>query len=221
MEHYWRKVLLRAWADTKSSFGLNQKTATAALIVIVGAVLAYMHTGSLPDDATKSIWYGLSLGVAGVFLFGWNFVAAQAEIFKESSAESATKIAALESAIAERKQPEKANLDAWTRVKELRLHEAAPLWCDEEPTWPKMSRKAAAWLTVLQDAIQNGDLEHVPKSWDRYETGTESLASRMVPGGVSVSKRILARSESTVVTRAALIEYAKKSGVVPTFLREP
>jgi hypothetical protein len=220
MEHYWRKVFSRAWADTKSSLGFNQKMAAAGLIVIAGAIFAYIHTGSVPDDVTKSLWYGLPFCVAGIALFGWNFMMAQEAIFNEFATDSAAKIADLEFLIAQRKLPQKPNLEAWTRVKELRLHQAASLWCDEEPTWPKLSRKAASWLTALQDAVENGDLEHVQKPWDRYEMGRKSLPSKMLPGGVSVSEQVLIRSESTVVTRDALREYARKFGSVPTFLQQ-
>jgi hypothetical protein len=81
MDKYWRKVFWQAWADTRQSFGFNQKTVATALVTIVGLVIAYFSTGSATNDGLKLLWYASSVLVAGLVLFAWNFVNAQAAIY--------------------------------------------------------------------------------------------------------------------------------------------
>jgi hypothetical protein len=80
IDKYWQKVFWQAWADTRQSFGLNQKTAASGLVAIVGLFIVYFSTGSAMNDGLKLLWYALSVLVAGLLLFCWNFVNAQAAI---------------------------------------------------------------------------------------------------------------------------------------------
>jgi hypothetical protein len=49
MGNYWRRVFARAWADTKQSFGWNQKTVATALVALAGLAVAFIQLGIRRD----------------------------------------------------------------------------------------------------------------------------------------------------------------------------
>ena len=104
MGNYWRKVFARAWADTKQSFGWNQKTAAIVLVAVAGLVVTLFQLGFAATVASAvgllSAGAVLSSIIAGVVLFVRNFFSAQANLYIELSKSSGEKIAALESALA-------------------------------------------------------------------------------------------------------------------------
>jgi len=86
---YWRKVFARAWADTKQSFGWNQKTAATVLVAAIGLVVTFFQLGFAATVASAlgllSAGAALSSIVAGAVLFVWNFFSAQANLYVELS----------------------------------------------------------------------------------------------------------------------------------------
>jgi hypothetical protein len=102
MLDYWRKVLVRAWADTKHSFGWNQKTVATVLVALAGIAVAFLHFGLVPAiaSATGLFWTALPIVIAGFLLFAWNFISALASLYIELSKSSGETIAALELALA-------------------------------------------------------------------------------------------------------------------------
>jgi hypothetical protein len=107
MGSYWHKVFARAWADTKQSFGWNQKTAAAVLVALAGIGVAFFQLGiiAMIASATGLFWTGLPFVGAGLFLFVWNFFSAVASLYTELSKSSGEKIAALETTLAKLQQP--------------------------------------------------------------------------------------------------------------------
>src|SRR5215813_932347 len=103
MGNYWRKVLARAWADTKQSFGWNQKTATTVLLAVMGLGVKFFQLGfaATVTSATGLLWTALPFVGAGFLLFIWNFISAPAALHTQLN----NKIAALEAALAALKQP--------------------------------------------------------------------------------------------------------------------
>jgi hypothetical protein len=117
---YWRKVFARAWADTKQSFGWNQKTAATVVVAAVGLVITFFQLGfaATVASAIGSLSAGAALSslVAGAVLFVWNFFSPQANLYLELSKTSSEKITALESALADLKEPPGLEKKQFTRV---------------------------------------------------------------------------------------------------------
>jgi len=63
MENYWAKALTQAWADTKKSFGLNEKTAATSAAKpkgrraggTTGAKVGAIHFGGPSHALAKSL----------------------------------------------------------------------------------------------------------------------------------------------------------------------
>src|SRR5215470_14077907 len=131
---YWRKVFARAWADTKQSFGWNQKTVATALLAIAGIAIVFLQLGfsAALASAAGSFWTALTIIGAGLVLFVWNFFSASASLYNELSKSSGEKIAALELALANLEQPPP-DYAAVRHIDRLTLREAAFYWCDLSP----------------------------------------------------------------------------------------
>src|SRR4051812_9231229 len=114
MGTYWRKVFARAWADTKQSFGWNQKTLVTVLVVLAGVVgtLFKLGFGAAFESATGLIWTALPvIGVAFV-LFAWNFFSAIIEVEFSRRVEPPLDYAAIR------------------HIDQMSLRDAAFFWCD-------------------------------------------------------------------------------------------
>src|SRR5262249_6368490 len=86
MGNYWRKVLARAWADTKQSFGWNQKTAATVLLAVVGLGVTFFQLGfaATVTSATGLLWTALPFVGAGFLFFIWNFISAPAALHTQA-----------------------------------------------------------------------------------------------------------------------------------------
>src|SRR5262245_36766645 len=128
---YWRKVFARAWADTKQSFGWNQKTVATVLVAVVGIGVAFIQLGfaAMLTSATGLFWTALPFVIAGCALFVWNLFSAPASLYAELDKSSREKIAALESRLTKFAEPLPPDYSAWRHVDELNLRDAAFLWC--------------------------------------------------------------------------------------------
>jgi hypothetical protein len=102
MGNYWRKVFAQAWADTKQSFGWNQKTAATGLGALALVVVAFFHFGfaAMLTSAIGLFWTALPIAIAGLLLFVWNFFSVPA-----LHTELSKKIAALETTLEGLKEP--------------------------------------------------------------------------------------------------------------------
>jgi hypothetical protein len=103
MGNYWRKVFARAWADTKQSFGWNEKTAVIVLTAVMGLVVTYFQSGSIAAiaSATGLFWTGLATVAVAFVIFLWKFVSIPPALDTELN----KKIASLESKPANLEQP--------------------------------------------------------------------------------------------------------------------
>jgi hypothetical protein len=224
MGNYWRKVFARAWADTKQSFGRNQKTAATVLVAVAGLVVTLFQLGFAATVASAvgllSAGAALSSIIAGVVLFVWNFFSAQANLYIELSKSSGEKIAALESALAELKEPpldyaairelKEPPLDyaAIRHIDRLTLREAAFFWCDLLVGRQSMPSNVSTWYSALQSAVRKGELDFVPEYSGYRDPEREREHQKSRP------------HLNTVVKRTALQAFAKRHGYDPKFLRD-
>ncbi|HUA51453.1 MAG TPA: hypothetical protein VMB81_04775, partial [Candidatus Sulfotelmatobacter sp.] len=83
MDGYWAKVLSKAWGDTKGTLGWNQKTAAAVIVALASLVPLGLTTGlpAVKEHGVQYLWYGLPFLIAALFLFAWNFVSAQGDLY--------------------------------------------------------------------------------------------------------------------------------------------
>ena len=210
MGNYWRKVFARAWADTKQSFGWNQKTAATVLVAVAGLVVTLFQLGFAATVASAvgllSAGAALSSIIAGVVLFVWNFFSAQANLYIELSKSSGEKIAALESALAELKEPP-LDYAAIRHIDRLTLREAAFFWCDLPVGRQSMPSNVLTWYSALQSAVRKGELDFEPEYSGYRDRGREREHQNGRP------------YLNTVVKRTALQAFAKRHGYDPKFLR--
>jgi hypothetical protein len=208
MGGYWRKVLARAWADTKQSFGWNQKTAATVLVAAVGLVVTFFQLGFAATVASAlgslSAAAALSSAIAGCLLFVWNFFSAQANLYLELS-KSSEKIAA--QALAELKQPP-LDYAAVRLIDRLTLRVAAFYWCDLPVERGSMPNNVAIWYSALQFAVRNGELDFEPAYSGYKDLEKEREHQKRNP------------HLHTMVTRTALQKFAKRHGYDPKFLRD-
>src|SRR5262245_9027233 len=192
---YWRKVFARAWADTKQSFGWNQKTVATVLVALVGIGVAFVQLGfaAMLTSATGVFWTALPFVIAGCVLLVWNFISVPPAL----DAELGKKVAALEATLANSQQPPPDYM-AWRHVDRMTLGRAAYLWCDLSPG-AAMPPHVRAWYEALASAIRRGELNFEPR-----------------PAGIiSKRERELEKNDPTrdaTVTRAALQAFAKMHG---------
>jgi hypothetical protein len=202
---YWRKVLARAWADTKQSFGWNEKTAVIVLTAVVGLVVTYFQSGSIAAiaSATGLFWTGLATVAVAFMIFLWKFVSIPPALDTELN----KKIASLESKPANLKEPPP-EYAAIRHVHRLTLREAAFYWCDLSPG-RSMPNNVQDWYNALASAVTKGELNFEPKY---HSLGSHNEIER------DVQKRN--PQLDTIVTRKALQAFAKKYGYDPKFLRD-
>jgi hypothetical protein len=205
MGNYWRKVFARAWADTKQSFGWNQKTAIIVLTAVVGLAVTYFQSGSIAAiaSATGLFWTGLATVAAALVIFLWNFFSIPPTLDTELN----KKIAGLESKLANLEQPPP-NYAAIRNIDRLTLREAAFYWCDLPVGRGWMPSNVLDWYKALVAAVRSGELDFVPdhSGYRDYDREREHRKSRPHLG--------------TVVTRSALQAFAKRHGYDPKFLRD-
>jgi hypothetical protein len=199
MGTYWRKVFARAWADTKQSFGWNQKTIAAALLALAGLAVAFLHFGFVAAlaSATGLFWTALPVVIAGFLLFVWNFFSAQANLYIEQSKSSSEKIAALETTLANLEQPPP-DYTAVRHIARLTLREAAFYWCDLS-SGRSMPNNVRDWYSALASAVTKGELAFEPKY---HSLGSHNEIER------DVQKRN--PQLDTTVTRKALQAFARQ-----------
>ena len=207
---YWRKVFARAWADTKQSFGWNQKTAATVLVAVIGLVVTFFQLGFAATVASAlgllSAGAALSSIVAGAVLFVWNFFSAQANLYVELSKTSSEKIATLESALAKLEEPPP-DYTAVRHIDRLTLREAAFYWCDLPPG-RSMPSNVRDWYNALASAVSKGELVFEPKHSGYMGPETERDIQKRNP------------QLDTIVTRKALQAFAKRHGHDPKFLQD-
>jgi hypothetical protein len=207
---YWRKVFARAWADTKQSFGWNQKTAATVLVAAIGLVVTFFQLGFAATVASAlgllSAGAALSSIVAGAGLFVWNFFSAQANLYVELSKTSSEKIATLESALAKLEEPPP-DYTAVRHIDRLTLREAAFYWCDLPPG-RSMPSSVRDWYNALASAVSKGELNFEPKYSGYMRREDERDVQKRNP------------QLDTIVTRKALQAFAKRHGHDPKFLRD-
>jgi hypothetical protein len=204
MGNYWRKVFARAWADTKQSFGWNQKTAATILGALALVAVAFLHFGfaAMLTSAIGLFWTALPIAIAGLSLFVWNFFSVPAALHTELS----EKIAALESTLAELKEPP-LDYAAVRHIDRLTLREAAFYWCDLPVGKGWMPSNVATWCSALQSAITKGELDFEPAYSGYRDREREREHQKSRP------------HLNTVVKRTALQTFAKRHGYDPKFLR--
>ena len=205
---YWRKVFARAWADTKQSFGWNQKTVATALLAIAGIAIVFLQLGfsAALASAAGSFWTALTIIGAGLVLFVWNFFSASASLYNELSKSSGEKIAALELALANLEQPPP-DYAAVRHIDRLTLREAAFYWCDLSPG-RSMPSNVRDWYNALASAVSKGELVFEPKHSGYTRPETERDIQKRNP------------QLDTIVTRKALQAFAKRYSYDPKFLRD-
>jgi hypothetical protein len=208
MGNYWRKVFARAWADTKQSFGWNQKTAATVLVWVVGLVVTFFQLGFgatvVSAIGVLSAGAVLSTLIAGAALFIWNFFSVPAALDRELTG----KVAALEATIAELKEPSP-DYEAIRHIDRMTLRAAAFYWCDLPPG-PSMPSNVRDWCNALMSAVRKGELGFEP---EYHSLGSHNEMER------EVQKRN--PKLDTMITRKALQAFAKKHGYDPKFLRDP
>jgi hypothetical protein len=212
MGNYWRKVFARAWADTKQSFGWNQKTAAAVLVWVSSLVVTFFQLGFAATVASAlaslSAAAALSSAIAGCLLFVWNFFSAQANLYLELSKSSGEKIAALETtALAKLKEPP-LDYAAIRHIHRLTLREAAFYWCDLPVERGWMPNNVATWSGALQSAVRNGELDFEPVYSAYKDFEKEREHQKRNP------------HLHTEVTRKALQAFAKMHNYNPKFLKD-
>ncbi len=204
MGNYWRKVFARAWADTKQSFGWNQKTAAIVLGALAMVAVAFFHFGfaAMLTSAIGLFWTALPIAIAGLSLFVWNFFSVPAVLHTELS----EKIAALESTLTRAEEPPPDNM-AWQHVDRLTLREAAFLWCDLSQG-RSMPYNVSAWYSALASAVTKSELNFEPQYSGYGHRETERDIQKRHP------------KLDTIVTRKGLQAFAKMHGHDPKFLRD-
>jgi hypothetical protein len=205
MGSYWRKVLARAWADTRQSFGWNQKTAATVLGALAMVAVAFFHFGfaAMLTSAIGLFWTALPFAIAGLSLFVWNFFSVPAALH----AELGEKIASLESKLANLEQPAP-DYAAIRHIERLTLREAAFYWCDLPVGRQSMPSKVRDWYEALAAAVRKGELDFVPDYSGYMDLDREREYRKSRP------------HLNTVVTRTALQAFAKMHGHDPKFLRD-
>jgi hypothetical protein len=204
MGNYWRKVFVQAWTDTKQSFGWNQKTAATVLGALALVVVAFFHFGfaAMLTSAIGLFWTALPIAIAGFSLFVWNFVSAPAALHTHLS----NKIAALETALTELKQPPP-DYTAIRHIDRLTLREAAFYWCDLSPG-QSMPTNVRDWYNAFASSVTKGDLKFEPKHSGYGHPETERDVQKRNP------------QLDTIVTRKALQAFAKMHNYNPKFLKD-
>jgi hypothetical protein len=204
---YWRKVFARAWADTKHSLGWNQKTVWAVLLAAVSIAVTFFQLGLAATVASATAGAALSSLIAGLVLFVWNFFSAPANLYTELSRSSGQKIAALETELAELKEPPP-DYAAIRHIDRMTLRVAAFYWCDLSPGYA-MPSNVQQWYGALASAVTRGELNFEP---EYHSLGSHNEMER------AVQKRN--PKLDTIVTRKSLQAFAKKHGYDPKFLRD-
>jgi hypothetical protein len=146
---YWRKVFARAWADTKQSFGWNQKTVATALVALVGVGVAFVQLGfaAMLTSATGVFWAALPFVIAGCGLFVWNFFSVPAAL----DAELGERIASL----TRTQQQPSLDYAAIRHIDQMNLRDAAFYWCDL-PVEYAMPSNVQNWYEALASVCKEG-----------------------------------------------------------------
>ncbi len=214
---YWGAVFKKAWTDTLHSLGWNQKTAATVLVAVGAIILAFLRYGldGLTQTITGYFWFAFGPVFAGLCLFIWNFVTAQASLYEASKVRieaSREKISELEAELARAKIVTKKDplpdYAAWRHVQSITLRKAAFLWCDMEPASLPMPPKVAAWFNAFVGAVQQGELEFVPQYSSHHDRSREARRQQDTP------------NSETIVTRDQLKAFARRHGYDPIFLRD-
>ncbi|WP_334368833.1 hypothetical protein [Bradyrhizobium sp. AZCC 1578] len=160
----------------------------------------------MTETATGYVWLGLAPILAGLILFAWNFIEAQAQIYEKLAISHRAEVSELQARLARFDEPTP-NYEAWRHVNELKVKQAAFLWCEIEPRISQ-TPKVTAWANALEAAIKKGELGFVPKL---SQYGSEAAQY--------IEQQKGAWSE-TIVTRDQLRSFAQAHGYDPIFLRE-
>jgi hypothetical protein len=208
MGTYWRKVFARAWADTKQSFGWNITTLVSVLVVLAGVVgtLFQLGFGAAFESATGLLWPVLPVVGVAFVLFAWNFFSAIIDV--ELSTRTDQKVAVLQSALANLRQPPPPDYRPWRHVDQLALWEAAFLWCDLSPAVGPMPSNVAAWYGALAAAVTKGELKFVFRDRGYGDSQRHYDNQKRNP------------ELGTSVKRTALQAWAKKHNYDPKFLKD-
>jgi hypothetical protein len=114
-------------------------------------------------------------------------------------------------------EPTRARPDTeiWRHLSEFKLYEAACLFADIDPDIPTVSKPGDAngWYRALCQAINNGEIHHVPTPFDNQNTFMV-----MSPDGGMTGKTEYRPYEETVITRDDLKKFATKCGLRRGFL---
>jgi hypothetical protein len=153
-------------------------------------------------SGTGLLWTALPIVVAGFLLFVWNLFSVPAVLHTELN----EKIAALETALAELKEPPP-DYTAIRHIDRLTLREAAFYWCDLSPG-PSMPTIVRDWYNALASAVRKAELNFEPQYSGYGYRETERDIEKRNP------------KLDTIVTRKALQAFAKKHGRDPKFLRD-
>jgi hypothetical protein len=94
------------------------------------------------------------------------------------------------------------NYTSLRHVDRFTLSEAARLWCDIEPTSRYGTPDIESWQAALKAAIRTGDLKIIPKDYHR-----ETIEKNDPQW-------------NTLVSKQALIDFAKRHGHSPRFVKE-
>lgn len=157
------------------------------------------------DDCERDrvVLDGVAVVGAGFFLFVWNFFSVPAALHTELS----EKIAALDSTLAELKEPP-LDYAAIRLIDRLTLREAAFYWCDLPVGRGMMPSNVATWSSALQSAVTKGELDFEPEYSGYRDREREYEHQKSRP------------HLHTVVKRTALQKFTKRHGYDPKFLRD-
>jgi hypothetical protein len=163
---------------------------------------------AMSTSAVGYFWIAAAPMFATIMLFLCNVIETQAGLYDELAEASASKILELESEL-DRHRKAPPDYDAWWHRETIELRTAASLWCDESPTTMKMSPKVQQWYNALAGAIQERELEFVPKLSDEPRLRITSIERQRQNPDLA-----------TEVTRTQLRKFAKLHGYNPKFLKD-
>jgi hypothetical protein len=206
MARYWRTVFSRAWDKTYKPLKWDRAQIAVVLVAIGTVIAAGLHLGldAMLSSLIGYVWIAVPVAFAAAALFLWGMVEAISEIHAQQN----DRIAQLETALAASKSPAP-DYKALRHVNRFSLRDAAFLFCDLRPV-SKMPGQVQDWYSALESSVRQGDLVIEPK-----DTGMGYLSK-------SDARQIERQRPQldTVVLRVALVDFAKRHGHDPVFLRD-
>ena len=178
---------IRAWRETKGSYGLTWGAAVRTILSVAAGLGLVWAVFGLPEAMNEGALYALyilaAIGAGFVPLFLWNLWLAPYRLMNEK----------IERSVRRTSSPDywTPNVDHWAGTKTFKLGDAASLWVGVRPGNPIEDDRAAGKFAELSGAMMRGEIHYAPgglrgltnflegkRPWPEYSQPISAIALR-------------------------------------------